>query len=248
MMQASTFTMTLEEAYMLTPSVKHFVFHSDLPISYLPGQFITIHIQHQDKMLKRSYSIATPPQQTSSNHTIIELAATYVENGPGTACLFHLKPGDKLETSGPFGRLTLKDSDPQRYILVATSTGITPYRAMLPALQYRLDINPSLQVIILQGVRTANDLLYHQEFLHFAHKNPGRCLYRAQLSQAIQSNVDAQEHLGYVQTSFDALRLNPESDIVYLCGNPVMVDESFMALKEKGFAIQNIVREKYISR
>jgi NAD(P)H-flavin reductase len=51
-----------------------------------------------------------------------------------------------------------------------------------------------------------------------------------------------------VQSSFPELDLNPEEDMVYLCGNPGMVDESFSDLKDRGFAIQRIVREKYISR
>jgi NAD(P)H-flavin reductase len=43
------------------------------------------------------------------------------------------------------------------------------------------------------------------------------------------------------------LSLNPDEDIVYLCGNPGMIDESFAYLKDKGFALQRIIREKYIS-
>ena len=243
-MQANTFTLTLEEAYMLTPSVKHFVFTPENPLDYLPGQFVTIHFQHGEKMLRRSYSIANPPTHTNAT---IEFAAGFVEKGPGTELLFDLKPGDTLKATGPFGRLTLKEKDPQRYIFVATSTGITPYRAMLPVLQQRLLAVPHLAVIILQGVQTHADLLYHQDFLAFAQQNPP-VTYRTQLSRAQPTDLEPHEYVGYVQSCFPALQLNPETDIVYLCGNPGMVDESFTDLKERGFTIQQIVREKYISR
>jgi ferredoxin-NADP reductase len=242
-MQANTFTMTLEEAYMLTPSVKHFVFTCQSPLTYVPGQFITMHIHRDDKILRRSYSIANPPHPT--HH--LELAAGFVKNGPGTELLFNLKPGDTLETTGPFGRLTLKEEDPTRYIFIATSTGITPYRAMLPELNKRLLANPKLHVVILQGVQTHEDLLYHDEFLAFANTHP-RVTYRAQLSREKPDALKANEYTGYVQNSFPELNLNPEEDMVYLCGNPGMVDESFSDLKDRGFAIQRIVREKYISR
>ncbi len=242
-MQANTFTMTLEEAYMLTSSVKHFVFTPASPLNYTPGQFITMHIKRDDKILRRSYSIANPPR---ANHQL-ELAAGFVENGPGTELLFNLKPGDTLETTGPFGRLTLKEEDPVRYILVATSTGITPYRAMLPELKKRILANPKLQVVILQGVQTHQDLLYHDDFLAFAHHSK-QVTYRAQLSRAKPEELGDNEHTGYVQTAYSELDLNPEEDMVYLCGNPGMVDESFSVLKDRGFAIQRIVREKYISR
>ncbi len=228
---------------MITPSVKHFVFTPATPLDYIPGQFITMHIKRNDKIIRRSYSIANAPR---SNHQL-ELAAGFVKDGPGTELLFNLKPGDPLETTGPFGRLTLKDEDPTRYIFVATSTGITPYRAMLPELKKRLNANPNLHVVILQGVQTHDDLLYHDEFLAFADQVP-RVTYRAQLSRAKPAALNTNEYIGYVQSAFPELNLNPEEDMVYLCGNPGMVDESFSELKDRGFAIQRIVREKYISR
>ncbi|WP_373289467.1 hypothetical protein, partial [Alicyclobacillus cellulosilyticus] len=77
--------------------------------------------------------------------------------------LFNLKPGDAIDINGPFGRLILKDEVPKRYIFVATSTGITPYRAMLPALQKRLEENKLLEVVILQGAQKSEDILYGDE-------------------------------------------------------------------------------------
>ena len=228
---------------MLTPSVKHFIFTPSKPIDYVPGQFITIHIQRDDKTLRRSYSLASPP---SARH-VLEFDAGFVKNGPSTELLFNLKPGDTLETTGPFGRLTLKEADPARYILMATSTGVTPYHAMLPELSKRIKANPQLRVVILQGVQTQADLLYQADFLAFANQSP-QITYRAHLSRATPDSIGDSEHLGYVQTSFPELNLNPEEDIVYLCGNPGMVDAAFSELKDKDFAIQRIVREKYISR
>jgi ferredoxin-NADP reductase len=242
-MQANTFDITLEEAYMLSPQVKHFVFTPVSPIEYTPGHFITFHIELDGKTLRRSYSIANAPRANGQ----LELAAGFVENGPGTQLLFNLKPGDRLKTTGPFGRLTLKDENPKRYIFMATSTGITPYRAMLPELTKRLEADPELHVVILQGVQTRADLLYHDEFIAWAKTSP-RATYRAQLSRENASELREDEHAGYVQSSFSDLNPKAEEDLVYLCGNPGMVDDAFSQLKELGFTVQRIVREKYISR
>ncbi len=228
---------------MLTPSVKQFTFKPENPLNYVPGQFITIHIQHEGKTLRRSYSLSNPPHRNNQ----LEFAAGFVESGPSSELLFSLKPGDTLKTTGPFGRLTLKEEDPVRYIFIATSTGVTPYRAMIPELTKRLEANPALHVVILQGVQTHQDLLYHDDFSAFANQH-ARVTYRAQLSREHPDALKPNEHTGYVQTAFPELNLNPEEDIVYLCGNPGMVDQSFSDLKDKGFVIQRIVREKYISR
>lgn len=244
-MQVNTFPVTLEEAFMISPNVKHFIFRANLSpaFDYLAGQFITIHFEHEGKMLKRSYSIANVPTQNNR----IEFAAGYVEGGPGTQLLFNLAPGDTIHINGPFGRLILKEDVPRRLILAATSTGITPYRAMINELKTRLRQQPELKVVILQGVQRREDLLYTDEFLLLAQEFP-QVTFRAHLSRENQENLLPHEHKGYVQLAFPELNLNPQEDLVYLCGNPGMIDDAFNDLKERGFAMQQIIREKYISR
>ena len=244
-MSIELFSLTLDDTFMLSPKTKHFIFRSEHSpaFDYLPGQFITLHFEHEDKLLRRSYSIANVPSQNNR----IEIAAGYIEGGPGTNLLFNLKPGETLQASGPYGRLTLKDIPPKRYILVATSTGITPYRSMISELIKQIEKNPELQVVILQGVQKRNEVLYRDEWTALAEQYP-QITFRACLSREDKSTLSSNEYAGYVQQVFPELNLNPENDFIYLCGNPAMIDEAFLQLKEKDFPIQHIIREKYISR
>lgn len=243
-MPIKTFPIVLEEAFMLSPKVKHFTFKAleEPPFNYIPGQFITVHFEKEGKILRRSYSIANIPEKNNR----IEFAAGYVEGGPGTEYLFNLKPGDSIQITGPFGRLVLKENNPKRYILVATSTGITPYRAMLAELKRRLETEPELEIVILQGVQTREDILYGKEFAALAAACQ-RVTFQAHLSRETAVDESQHEYLGYVQSAFSKLKLNPQQDMIYLCGNPGMIDESFNLLKEEGFNLQQIIREKYIS-
>lgn len=244
-MQDNAFLATLQESYMISPKVKHFRFQCELSPSfhYLPGQFITIHFEVQGKQLKRSYSIANPPK----GDNYIEFAAGYFPGGPGTELLFNLQPGATLHISGPYGRLTLKEERATRYILVATSTGITPYRAMLPELTKRMQQQPNLHVVLLQGVQKREEILYNSDFQAFA-EHSSRAQFKPCLSRESAEELNDNEHHGYVQNALPTLNLNPEEDIVFLCGNPSMIDEAFNYLKEQGFPMQHIIREKYISR
>lgn len=244
-MQVTTFPITLEESFMLSPKVKHFIFkceHSP-PFHYLPGQFITVHFEKEGKVLRRSYSVANPPEQNNR----IEFAAGYVEHGPGTELLFNLKPGDNIQINGPFGRLICKEESPKRYIFVATSTGVTPYRAMIPELKKRLE-NSNLKIVILEGVQKREDLLYGEEFKTFARQYPEQVIFRPYLSRESANHLLEGEYSGYVQLAFPELNLRPENDMIYLCGNLAMIDDAFEYLKEQGFTTQQIIREKYISR
>lgn len=248
-MQIPTFSLRLVSAHMISPKVKHFVFKIELPntFNYLAGQFITIHFQHQGKSLKRSYSIANEPNPDN----VIEFAASYFKGGPGTEYLFALQPGDIVTCSGPFGRLILKPSPPQditRFVFVATSTGVTPFRAMLPELELRLKQNPTMQVLILLGVQRKDEILYADEFRQFAKNNPQQAQFHPCLSRENPEYLAQDELLGYVQSHFPQFNLQPAQDMVYLCGNPSMIDDAFNYLKTLGFAVQQIIREKYISR
>lgn len=242
-------SLILEQSFMVSPKVKHFVFkikiessHSNsTSFNYIPGQFITIHFEHGGVSLKRSYSIANPPAADK-----LELAAGYFAGGPGTEFLFNLKSGDEIQASGPYGRLTLKEPDPVRYILVATSTGVTPYRAMLQELAIRMAQNPVLEVVILQGVQYREDILYRDDFRAFAARFP-KARFIACLSREQEINL-GEECKGYVQHNLADLGLDAAKDLVYLCGNPSMIDDAFAYLKEQGFAMQQIIREKYLSR
>ncbi len=242
-MKPEFFTLTLESSRMITNRVKHFVFHlsNHNTLNYLPGQFITLYFEHQGQTIHRSYSLASAPNQEGR----LEFAASLIPGGVASSFLDQLQPQDTIQARGPFGRLILKESAPKRYILIGTSTGITPYRAMLTTLKQTIQ-NSSASVVILQGVPLREDCLYHEEFTAFSNTHE-RATYHACLSRAEKTN-SSEERLGHVQDILKTLNPNPLEDVVYLCGNPNMVDQTYQLLESLNFSTQHIVREKYISR
>lgn len=242
----ATVIFKVQESFMLTPTVKHIALtpQDERDFSFIPGQFITVHFEKEGKSLKRSYSIATIPGQEKT----ISFAASYVKDGPGSEYLFALQLGDLVEVSGPFGRLILKDEPVKRLFLLSTGTGVTPYRAMLPLLTQKMQQQPNLKVIIMEGVQYLQDVLYADDFLAWEKKTPAQGEYRAYLSREDLSSERApHQYQGYVQSSFDEFAVCPETDVFYLCGNPNMIDDAFAKLQALGFSTSQIRREKYIS-
>lgn len=237
-----TFPLALERADRITPNILHLAFRRPdaEAFEYTAGQFINIHFEADGKSVHRSYSVATPPGRDG----LIEIAISRVEGGHATSLLFGLKPGEQVEASGPYGRFVLRDDPVCRYILVGTGTGVTPYRAMLPGLAQRLGAGET-EVELLLGVWRRDELLYGEEFLEFAARHP-QFGFHACYSREMPSDPQPHEHSGYVQSHFGRFELDPERDIVYLCGNPNMVDEAVGLLKTQGFPIPRIRREKYL--
>lgn len=243
-MAISTFNMVLKWSKMLTPLAMSLGFEREdgAVFEFNPGQFITLLFDTDDGLKRRSYSLATIP-----NHKhLIEIVLTLQEGGVASDRLSALQPGGKIKALGPVGRLVIQDDTAKRYVLVGTSTGVAPYRAMLPKLTERLNQQDDFKVVVVQGVQYRDDVLYEDDFLRYAGLH-SRLSFHARLSQDALVEAKPHESKGYVQGMFDALQLNPAEDVIYLCGNPNMIDDAFNALTERGFEVKSVRREKYIS-
>ena len=243
------FPLRLVGSRMLAPSVRHLVFQRDdgAAVAFLPGQFLQVHFHYPDgKPTKRSYSIASVLQAPVDAHTPIEIAVSYVTGGAATTLFEGLAEGDRIEASGPFGRFCLMPADRNaRYLLVATGTGVTPYRAMLPQLG-ALHAERGIEAVLVFGARGPDELLYGDEFRAFAEANPWFRFVPC-FSRTLPEAAYPDQRRGYVQEALPELRPDPERDIAYLCGNPNMVDASFEVLKATGLPVPHIRREKYVS-
>lgn len=238
---------------MLAPDIAHLVLVRDdgQPLDFNPGQFIQVHFEYADGTpTKRSYSLADVRTPGAAPVDSVEIAVSYVPGGAATALFQGLQVGQTINARGPFGRFCLMPNDAnRRYLLIATGTGVTPYRSMLPLLERQM-AERDVEVVLLFGARNPDELLYGDEFRAFAEKHPGfrfvPCFSR-ELPEPDSVHAHQDVRHGYVQQFLDEFAPSGDTDLAYLCGNPDMVDACFAALKEHGLAVPQIRREKYVS-
>ena len=246
---STQFPIRLVDCRMLAPTVGHyrFVRCDDQPLDFQPGQFIQVHFDHADGTpARRSYSLATIHDHAMGPGEAVEIAVSFVPGGAATALFEALQPGSELQASGPFGKFCLQPEDRnRRYLLIATGTGVTPYRSMLPLLATAM-AERGLEVVLLQGARTPDELLYGDDFRAFADAHPG-FRYVPCFSRGLPEGAHADARHGYVQQFLAEFAPDPEGDIAYLCGNPNMVDACVVELKSAGLGNARIRREKYVS-
>lgn len=247
-MSHQKFNLILQSRAAVTPRVIKFGFlrEDGLPFEYIPGQFLTLHLPREERVLRRSYSIASIPEDSADGNRTreVEIAVTRIPDGRATGILERLRPGERVEATGPFGRFILRDDPPSRYLLLATGTGASPYRAMLPEFSRRLRRN-GFEARLMLGVRSPEELLFGADFSDFADA-VGDFSFEPSYSRHRPEAGESGSY-GYVQRYLAELALDPGRDIVYLCGNPLMIDEAVTHLKEQGFTNPRIRREKYVS-
>lgn len=245
-MQIQNFRIRLVSCRDLNSIVKYFTFEilDNFELNFIPGQFVSLNLTTEDgKMIRRSYSIAN----LSTEPSTLELAVTMVQNGVGTKSLCALKPGDVIVTSGPRGKFIFRDEVSARHIFISTGTGIVPYRSMLGQVERVLQKENSSSCIVLEGVKNRTDVIFKEDFMklyHYKNFDFKVCLSR----EDPYTKIESYEILGRVQDSFNIIQPNAKTDIVYLCGNPYMIEDVTMILESLGFSQDRIVKEHYFAK
>ena len=195
------------------------------------GQFVRIGLEIGGELVARPFSFVNPPDDP-----VLEFYGIVVPEGPLSPLLARLKPGDALQVAdNPAGWLILSEVPPAEELwLVATGTGIAPFLAMLrtpaPWQRYR-------RVILVHGVRRADELVYRDMIEELMRTHPGclsyvRFVSREKLAGALDGRIPAALADGRLEAA--AAPIAPARSQFMLCGNPEMLKDMTAALAARG--------------
>jgi NAD(P)H-flavin reductase len=210
----------------LGPATRHFEFEAlGWDGVFVPGQFLSLTANE----ITRAYSIASPPH---GRH--FGLCANLVSGGQFSPWLFALTPGDEIGFTGPYGTFTPRPTGSDS-ILVATGTGIAPFRAFLGGGALKGNCT------LILGTRHEAGLLYDEEWKALEHSRPGFAYWPA----LTRPGADWRGRTGRVQAHvMEALSERRDMD-VYICGLHEMVNDLRAELKAAGLDRKRIIYEKY---
>jgi ferredoxin-NADP reductase len=234
---------TVVRTRMLAPAVRELTFDAGSSLSFVPGQWVNLFVRDVavGEPLKRSYSIASPRRADAT----FDLAVTRVEGGPMSARLHAAALGERFEISHAQGFFTL--APPRRNVLlVATGTGVAPFRSMLQDLETRAEAQEEgARVVLLLGARTEGELLYRDEWAALAEAWPA-FQFVPTLSRGDEGWLGRR---GYVQTHLAEIVAQlggGEAIDAYACGLQKMVGEVRKTLREVlGVPRDRIHHERY---
>jgi ferredoxin--NADP+ reductase len=211
-------------------------------LRYFEGQSIGIIPPGKDNKGKpnkiRLYSIASTRHGDDVDDKTVSLCVRKLEykdektgkevEGVCSTFLCNLKPGDDVQITGPTGKEMLLPEDPEaNVIMMATGTGIAPFRAYLWRMfkDNERHANPDYQfrglAWLVFGVATTPNVLYKGELEEIQHKYPDNF----KLSYAIsREQKNAEGGKMYIQDRIaenaDELwsLIQQEKTHVYICG------------------------------
>lgn len=207
-------------------------------LAFRPGQYVIFQIPTAGghEIIRRSYSIATPP----SDERHFEICVRAVAGGHGSNWVHRLRAGSRVMCEGPVGDFTLRETG-RDILMVATGTGISPIKSMLLHL---LDQRSDRRVRLFFGVRSPQDLFYSDLLRGLEAHYPGFS------SNIAMSAPDPAQWAGKPARVTDLVREQVTAEQAtrteaYLCGSRAMVDDVREVLLGKGMEPDHIHSENF---
>lgn len=225
---------------------------------YTEGQSIGIIPPGEDEKGKphklRLYSIASTRHGDKLDDQTVSLCVRKLEyqhpetgehvEGVCSSYLCGLQPGDDVAITGPVGKeMLLPDDEDANIIMIATGTGIAPFRAYLWRMFKEGDLNPDYNfkgfAWLFFGIPKTPNILYKEELEELQEKYPDNFRMDYAISREQKNSEGGKMYIQHriAEHAEELWKLvqNPKTH-TYICGLKGMedgIDEAFKAAAEK---------------
>ncbi len=212
---------------LLNPKVLEVTLRPIEHYNFKPGQFNSIKVGNAF----RAYSVASLISDNSFKNII-----SIGHSGLGSEYFIRSEVGDIVEFIGPNGRFYLHEPLKKHALFLATGTGLAPFIPMFEHLTLQKYASSSVKLYF--GVKSVSELFYLDK-LHAFKASNSWFDFEVCLSQEVtDSYINGRLTKKYSIQDADNTQ-------VYLCGNPNMVEENIVKIKELGLNDDDIFYEKF---
>ena len=135
-----------------------------MPFRFLPGQYLNFRLADGKRILNRSYSICSAPEQME----FCEIAVKRSGEQRGSDYLHrNISVGDTVTFVGPLGGFTFTGEEADSIVLIAGGIGITPF---LSVMQHLARAQWPHEVFLVFAVSTPADIIFEHEIRAIAQR------------------------------------------------------------------------------
>ncbi|MEM7725831.1 MAG: FHA domain-containing protein [Cyanobacteria bacterium P01_A01_bin.45] len=232
-----------------TSDVKTFTFVAEpvVEFSYQPGQFVTLELEIDGKVIKRPYSISSTPSRPHSLDITIKRAVPpndAPDAPPGLVSNWlhdNLQPGSQIKISKPLGDFSCVNHPSSKLLFISAGSGITPMMSMS---RWLLDSNVGTDIVFFHSARTTSDIIFRQELELMASRYANFKLTVALTRQHFNSSPWGK--IGRFSNSMlQAIAPDFKERNVYVCGSQSFTQEVKVILTDLNFPMQNYYQESF---
>jgi ferredoxin--NADP+ reductase len=215
------------------------------PTPFEPGQYMTIGVMVEGKIVQRPYSVASPPVAAGSDG--YEFYVRLVQGGTFTPLLWRMPIGQGMRMIGPKGKFLLEPGDERTHIFISSGTGNAPFISMM---RQMLADGAVRRAVFLNGVSHAHELGYRDVVEDWERSGEYPVTYIPTVSRPTDPvNASWMGRTGRVESILapvlDELSLTPANSIAYICGNPDMILSAEETLLARGYPEEQVHKELY---
>lgn len=233
-----------------TPDVKSFSFVAEPPMlfDFLPGQFVNLEVEIDQKPVIRSYSIASSP--TRPYHLTLSVKresspADQPDLPPGLVSNWlhdRLQVGDRLKLiGGAVGQFSCLPELPPKLLLISAGSGITPMMSMARWMQ---DTLINCDMLFVHSARTPKDIIFRSELEAMSAQMPNFRL-AITLTQPVADQAWAGLTGRLSKSMLHLIAPDLRDRRVYVCGPNGFVETVKSLLEGLNFPMQNYYQESF---
>jgi ferredoxin--NADP+ reductase len=214
-------------------------------VPFDPGQYMTIGVFADGKLVQRPYSVASSPRVAGDEG--YEFYVRLVPILRFTTLLWRLEIGHAMRMIGPKGKFVLEPDDDRTHLYVSTGTGIAPFIAMM---RETLAAGTPRRTVVLHGCSYVDELGYRELLEGWQRDGTYPVRYVPTISRPTDPrNAGWTGRTGRAEAVVESvchdLQLRPDRTVVYMCGNPEMILNVEGTLMDRGFPEFHVKKELY---
>ncbi len=209
-----------------------------LPFRWQPGQYITLAFHTATGPIRRSYTIASSPNQ----NRFLELTVKREEGGGSAFLHDHVHEGDVISIVGPQGDFTFTGAEAHSIVMIAGGVGITP---MMSKMRHLTESDWQGSITLIYCVQTLDDIIFKDELLKIRERHNN---FHLRILPTVADDLQWTAPSGFLtQDAISMFAPGIAQSRVHLCGPTPMMDTVLPMLRNLGVADDAIFTETFTS-
>ncbi|NJM22803.1 MAG: FHA domain-containing protein [Richelia sp. SL_2_1] len=232
-----------------TPDVKTFTFVAEpaVEFTYQPGQFVTVELEINGKIVKRAYSISSTPSRPHSLDITVKRASSpnnAADAPPGLVSNWlhdNLQAGSQVKIGSPLGDFSCVNHPSSKLLFISAGSGITPMMSMS---RWLLDTNAGSDIVFFHSAGTTEDIIFRQE-LELMTSRYANFKLATTLTRQDSNPISGGKIGRFDQSMLQEIASDFAERTVYVCGSQPFTQQVKAILQELEFPMQNYYEESF---